>query len=164
MTQSLHEIHRREFDTHAQDRAGEHDRGMAAQMQEMEVVRQKVYELERQQVLIKHRYDEEIGRSRHEIEAREGPPSHVGVSGPAPHGGVNPPTPPAIGHGPSNSFGGMMTNPLGQGNPSLVPPPHPMPQTQGLQQNSYQGGYPQSHARSPVCVDEGGICTFVRRS
>ena len=164
MTQSLHEIHRRGFDTHAQDRAGEHDQDMAAQMQEMEVVRQKVYELERPQVLIKQRYDEEIGRLRHEIEAREGVPSHVGVSGLAPHGGVNPPSPPAIGHGPSNLFGGIMANPPDQGNPGLVPPPHPMPQTQGLQRNSYPGGYPQFHARSPACVDEGGICTFVRRS
>ena len=30
---------------------------VAAQMQEMELVRQKVYELERQQVLIKQRYN-----------------------------------------------------------------------------------------------------------
>ena len=93
-------------------------------------MRQKVYELERQQVLIKQRYDEEIGRLRHEIEARGGPPSHVAVSGLAPYGGVNPPAPPAIGHGPTNLFGGIMANP----------------------------------PRSPTCVDEGGICTFVRRS
>ena len=104
MTQSLHEIHRRGFDTHAQDRAGELDQDKAAQMQEMELVRQKVYELERQQVLIKQRYDEEIRRLRHEVEARGGPPSHVGVSILAPRGGVNPPAPPTIRHGPSNFF------------------------------------------------------------
>ena len=34
----------------------ESENTVAAQMQEMELVRQKVYELERQQVLIKQRY------------------------------------------------------------------------------------------------------------
>ncbi|KAF6223446.1 hypothetical protein HO133_000289 [Letharia lupina] len=146
---------RREFDVHAQDRAGEHDQNMAAQMQEMELVRQKVYELERNQMQIKQRYDEDIARLRHEIEARGGPPSHVGVSGLPPHGGVAQPAPPAIGHGPSNLFGGIMANPPGQGNPGLVPPsqdqqqqqgppPHQMPQPQqGLQSGPYQGNYPQ---------------------
>lgn len=148
---------RREFDVHAQDRAGEHDQSMAAQMQEMEMVRQKVYELERNQIAIKQRYDEDIARLRHEIEARGGPPSHVGVSGLPPHGGVSQPAPPAIGHGPSNLFGGIMANPPGQGNPGLVPPsqdqqqqqqqgppPHQMPQPQqGLQSGPYQGNYPQ---------------------
>ncbi|KAL6719582.1 general transcription repressor [Lecanora helva] len=163
---------RREFDAHAQDRAGEHDQNkseclVAAQMQEMELVRQKVYELERNQMQIKQRYEEDIARLRHEIEARGGPPSHVGVSGLPPHGGVSQPAPPAIGHGPSNLFGGIMANPPGQGNPGLVPPsqdqqqpqhqsqqpqqqqqqgppPHQMPQPQQtLQQGPYQGNYPQ---------------------
>ena len=104
------------------------------------------------------RYDEDIARLRHEIEARGGPPSHVGVSGLPPHGGVSQPAPPAIGHGPSNLFGGIMANPPGQGNPGLVPPsqdqqqqqqqqgppPHQMPQPQqGLQSGPYQGSYPQ---------------------
>lgn len=65
------------------------------------------------------------------------------------------PAPPAIGHGPSNLFGGIMANPPGQGNPGLVPPsqdqqqqqgppPHQMPQPQqGLQSGPYQGNYPQ---------------------
>ena len=154
---------------------------VAAQMQEMELVRQKVYELERNQIQIKQRYipcpdnlkvwpmlslfiryEEDIARLRHEIEARGGPPSHVGVSGLPPHGGVSQPAPPAIGHGPSNLFGGIMANPPGQGQPGLVPPsqdqpqqpqqpppppgppPHQMPQPpQGLQQGPYQGNYPQ---------------------
>ncbi|KAL2050771.1 hypothetical protein ABVK25_009009 [Lepraria finkii] len=146
---------RREFDAHSQERAGEHDQNMAAQMQEMELVRQKVYELERNQMQIKARYDEDIARLRHEIEARGGPPSHVGVSGLPPHTGLNQPAPPAIGHGPSNLFGGIMANPPGQGQPGLVPPsqeqqqqqgppPHQMPQPQqSLQQGPYQGNYPQ---------------------
>ena len=100
------------------------------------------------------RYDDEIARLHHELEARGGPPSHVGISGLPTHGGVSQPQPPAIGHGPSNLFGGIMANPPGQGNPGLVPPsqeqqqpqvppPHQMPQQPpGLQQPSYQG-YPQ---------------------
>ena len=147
-------------------------------MQEMELVRQKVYELERNQMQIKQRYalvpvaqvnlrslkfgiryDEDIARLRHEIEARGGPPSHVvGVGGLQPHGAVSQPAPPAIGHGPSNLFGGIMANPPGQGNPGLVPPsqdqqpqqqqqgppPHQMPQPQqSLQSGPYQASYPQ---------------------
>ena len=38
---------------------------VAAQMQEMELVRQKVYELERQQVLIKQRYSIDGLGTRH---------------------------------------------------------------------------------------------------
>lgn len=99
------------------------------------------------------RYDDEIARLHHELEARGGPQSHVGISGLPAHGGVSQPQPPAIGHGPSNLFGGIMANPPGQGNPGLVPPSqeqqpqapptHQMPQQPpGLQQPSYQG-YPQ---------------------
>jgi len=105
---------------------------------------------------VRPRYEEDIARLRHEIEARGGPPSHVGVSGLPPHGGISQPAPPAIGHGPSNLFGGIMANPPGQGNPGLVPPSqdqqqqqqgppqHQMPQPQqGQQQGPYQGNYPQ---------------------
>ena len=104
------------------------------------------------------RYEEEIARLRHEIEARGGPPSHVGLPT---HGG---PAPPVIGHGPNNLFGGIMANPPGQGNPGLAPlaqeqqpqqqhqpaqpppsgPSHPMSQpSQGIQQGPYQSSYGQ---------------------
>lgn len=146
---------------------------MATQLQEMEMVRQKVYNLEQTQIAIKqryfentayhsswrtllnasYRYDDEIARLRHELEVRGGQPSHVGISGLQTHAGVSQPQPPAIGHGPSNLFGGIMANPPGQGNPGLVPPsveqqqpqappPHQMPQPPpNLQQPPYQ--YPQ---------------------
>lgn len=110
------------------------------------------------------RYEEEIGRLRHEIEARGGPSSHVGVSGLPPHGGVAGPTPPAIGGGPGNLFGGIMSNPPGQGNPGLAPlsqdppppqqqgpPPHQMPQPpQGLQQGPQPGPYQGSYPPPPI--------------
>ncbi|MCJ1468453.1 general transcription repressor [Pseudocyphellaria aurata] len=152
LTELLDQV-RAEFESQ-QSRNGEYEQNMATQLQEMEMVRQKVYSLEQTQLAIKQRYEDDINRLRHEIEARGGPPSHVGISGLPPHGGVSQPQPPAIGHGPSNLFGGIMANPPGQGNPGLVPPsqdqqqpqapPHQMPQPPpGLQQPPYQG-YAQS--------------------
>ncbi|KAL8694513.1 MAG: hypothetical protein Q9218_000843 [Villophora microphyllina] len=128
---------------------------VASQVQEMELVRQKVYNLEQTQLQIKQRYEEDIARLRHELEARGGPPSHVSISGLPPHTGVPQPQPPAIGHGPSNLFGGIMANPPGQGAPGLVPPTqeqqqqqgppsHQMGASQGLQQGNF-GGYPPTH-------------------
>lgn len=115
-----------------------------------------------------YRYDDEIARLRHELEVRGGQPSHVGISGLQTHAGVSQPQPPAIGHGPSNLFGGIMANPPGQGNPGLVPPsveqqqpqappPHQMPQPPpNLQQPPYQ--YPQ-----PSNMNNGNL-SFLRRN
>ncbi|KAL8823012.1 MAG: hypothetical protein Q9191_006265 [Dirinaria sp. TL-2023a] len=126
LTELLDQV-RTEFDGE-RNKAAEYEQNLAAQMQEMEMVRQKVYTLEQNQVLMKQRYDDDIARLRHELEARGGPPSHVGVSGLPPHGGVSQSQPPAIGHGPSNLFGGIMANPPGQGNPGLVPLSQDQPQ------------------------------------
>ncbi|MCJ1227740.1 general transcription repressor [Toensbergia leucococca] len=139
---------RAEFDTQ-QSRTDDYEQRLTVQMQEMEMVRQKVYNLEQTQLAIKQRYDEDVARLRHELENRGGPPSHLGVSGLPPHAGPSQPPPPAIGHGPSNLFGGIMANPPGQGGPGLIPPsqdqqqqgppPHQMPQPQpGLQQAPFQ--------------------------
>ncbi|KAL9026631.1 MAG: hypothetical protein Q9196_004725, partial [Gyalolechia fulgens] len=164
LTELLDQV-RQEFDNQ-QSRAGEYEQNMAQQVQEMELVRQKVYNLEQNQNAIKQRsktgpqrYEEDIARLRHELEARGGPPSHVSINGLPPHAGVPQPQPPVIGHGPSNLFGGIMANPPGQGAPGLVPPTqeqqqqqqqqqvppaHQMGGSQGLQQGSF-GGYPQPH-------------------
>ena len=85
------------------------------------------------------RYEDDITRLRHELEARGGPPSHVSVSGLPPHGGPSQNQPPSIGHGPSNLFGGIMANPPGPGNPGLVP----------LSQEQQQQGPPQSQMPQP---------------
>ncbi|MCJ1472828.1 general transcription repressor [Lambiella insularis] len=125
---------------------------LSAQMQEMEMVRQKVYSLEQTQIAIKQRYDEEIARLRHELEARGGPPAHMGVLS---HSGAPHPQPPNIGNGQPTLFGGIMANPPGQGGPALAPPsqdqhqqgppqhqmPQPPPGPQQPQQNF--GGYQQ---------------------
>ncbi|KAL8720717.1 MAG: hypothetical protein Q9225_002451 [Loekoesia sp. 1 TL-2023] len=153
LTELLDQV-RQEFDNQ-QSRAGEYEQNMAQQVQEMELVRQKVYNLEQNQIAIKNRYEEDIARLRHELEARGGPPSHVSINGLPPHAGVPQPQPPAIGHGPSNLFGGIMANPPGQGAPGLVPPTqeqqqqqvppsHQMGASQGLQQGNF-GGYPPTH-------------------
>ncbi|KAL8847209.1 MAG: hypothetical protein Q9221_007735 [Calogaya cf. arnoldii] len=145
---------RQEFDSQ-QNRTGEYESNMAQQVSEMELVRQKVYNLEQNAIAIKQRYEEDVARLRHELEARGGPPSHVNISGLPPHAGISQPQPPAIGHGPSNLFGGIMANPPGQGAPGLVPPtqdqqqqqvptPHQMGASQALQQGAF-GGYPPSH-------------------
>ncbi|KAL8972848.1 MAG: hypothetical protein Q9183_000323 [Haloplaca sp. 2 TL-2023] len=121
---------------------------VTSQVQEMELVRQKVYNLEQTQLQIKQRYEEDIARLRHELEARGGPPSHVSISGLPPHAGPPQPQPPAIGHGPSNLFGGIMANPPGQGAPGLVPPTQEQQQQQ--QQQQQQG--PPSH---PMGASQG---------
>jgi glucose repression regulatory protein TUP1 len=71
---------------------------------------------------------------RHELESRGVQPvaSHVAV--PAQHGGPSQAPPPALGHGPSNLFGGIMANQGGSG-PGLAPPP---PQDQQPSQHTLQ--------------------------
>ncbi|KAL8710492.1 MAG: hypothetical protein Q9220_004924 [cf. Caloplaca sp. 1 TL-2023] len=154
LTELLDQV-RQEFDSQ-QSRTGEYEQNMTQQVQEMELVRQKVYNLEQNQIAIKQRYEEDVARLRHELEARGGPPSHVGMPGLPPHPGASQPQPPAIGHGPSNLFGGIMANPPGQGAPGLVPPTqdqpppqvppaHQMGTSQGMQQGNF-GNYPPAHA------------------
>ncbi|KAI9808521.1 MAG: transcriptional regulatory protein rco1 [Sarcosagium campestre] len=88
----------------------------------MEMVRQKVYQLEQTQLAIKQKYDDEIARLHRELDARGGA-ALPQVGGPPHNAATSQPQPPSIGHGPSNLFGGIMTNHGGQGGPGLVPPP-----------------------------------------
>jgi general transcriptional corepressor TUP1 len=102
----------------------------AQQIQEMELIRNKVYQLEQNQLKMKQDYEQEIRALRHELDLRGGAPpvqSHVG--GPLQHGGPNQP-PPSLGHGQGGLFSGIMAN-QGQGGPGLAPPPEqPPPQQQ----------------------------------
>ncbi|OQO04650.1 hypothetical protein B0A48_09572 [Cryoendolithus antarcticus] len=88
----------------------------SAQVQEMELVRGKIYQLEHTHNTMKARYEDEIARLKHELEQRGGP---VG-GGPS---GPSQPPPPAIGHGPANLFQGIMAGSAAQGGPGLAPPP-----------------------------------------
>ncbi len=127
---------------------------VGTQIQEMEMIRNKVYQLEQTQIKLKQDYDNEIRLLRHELELRGGPSASSHVGGPPQHAGPSQP-PPQLGHGPSNLFRGIMAN-QGQGGPGLAPPPehqpppqqHPLqppgpgPQPQGPLGGQQQGSFP----------------------
>ncbi|KAJ5985126.1 hypothetical protein N7522_012322 [Penicillium canescens] len=133
LTELLDQL-RQEFESQSRS-TGEFEHQLTGQLQEMEMIRQKVFQLEQAQVKIKQDYETEIRMLRHELESRgvQTIPSHIG--GPAAaHTAPSQAPPPALGHGPSNLFGGIMTNPPGSG-PGLAPPP---PQDQQPPQHALQ--------------------------
>jgi general transcriptional corepressor TUP1 len=117
-----------------QNRSSEqYESQVSQQIQEMELIRNKVYQLEQNQLKMKQDYEQEIRALRHELDIRGGAPpiqNHVGA--PLQHGGPSQP-PPSLGHGQGGLFSGIMAN-QGQGGPSLAPPPdQPPPQQHPLQ-------------------------------
>ncbi|KAJ9628547.1 general transcription repressor [Taxawa tesnikishii (nom. ined.)] len=106
-------------------RSTEYEHQLANQLQEMELVRSKIYQLEQTHLQMKQKYDEEIAHLRRELEARGGPSQQS-------HGGPSQPPPPAIGHGPANLFQGIMAGATAQGGPGLAPPPQEQQQPQGM--------------------------------
>ncbi|KAJ6092050.1 hypothetical protein N7467_004019 [Penicillium canescens] len=148
LTELLDQL-RQEFESQSRS-TGEFEHqyhAVTGQLQEMEMIRQKVFQLEQAQVKIKQDYETEIRMLRHELESRgvQTIPSHIG--GPAAtHTAPSQAPPPALGHGPSNLFGGIMTNPPGSG-PGLAPPPpqDQQPPQHALQQpaSAAQPGAPQ---------------------
>ncbi|KAH8821514.1 WD40-repeat-containing domain protein [Xylogone sp. PMI_703] len=127
---------RAEFDNQARA-SGEYEHNIAAQIQEMQLVREKVYQMEQTHIALKAKYDEEIQRLHRELEARGGAPRPAGIGGPPQHPGPSQ-APPSIGHGPRDLFGGIMAG--GQNGPGLAPPP---PQQQQDQQGPPQHQMPQ---------------------
>ncbi|KAI9772871.1 MAG: general transcription repressor [Geoglossum simile] len=134
LTELLDQV-RTEFENQVA-RTGEYEHQITTQMSEMELVRQKVYQLEQQQIQIKQKYDDEIARLHQELAKNhsvQSQPPHV--SGP-PHstGHSQGPQPPVIGHGNGGLFGGIMANGPNQGlappqeQPQQQQPPHQMPQ------------------------------------
>ncbi|KAK4501302.1 hypothetical protein PRZ48_007109 [Zasmidium cellare] len=124
---------RAEFEQQA-GRSTEHEHQLHAQIQEMELVRTKIYQLETTHVAMKNKYEEEIARLRHELEQRGGPSQ-------GPHAAPSQPPPPAIGHGPANLFQGIMAG--GAGGPGLAPPPPQDQQGQaGMPGHMAPGGGP----------------------
>ncbi|KAI9796819.1 MAG: general transcription repressor [Piccolia ochrophora] len=163
LTELLDQL-RAEFENQA-GRNGDYEHQIASQMNEMELVRQKVYQLEQAQIQIKQKYDDEIARLHRELDTRGGPPAPPQVGGPPHNAGPSQPPPPAIGHGPSNLFGGIMTNQGGQGGPGLAPPqqepqqppvPHHMPQPPASVQQAPQAQQaPFSGYQQPPAVNGG---------
>ncbi|KAJ5825501.1 general transcription repressor [Penicillium riverlandense] len=119
LTELLDQL-RQEFESQSRN-TGEFEHQLTGQLQEMEMIRQKVYQLEQAQIKMKQDYESEIRLLRHELESRgvQPIPSHMGAS--AQHTGPAQAPPPALGHGPSNLFGGIMANQGGSG-PGLAPP------------------------------------------
>ncbi|KAL2816381.1 WD40-repeat-containing domain protein [Aspergillus cavernicola] len=124
---------RQEFENQSRS-TGEFEHQLTGQLQEMEMIRQKVYQLEQGQMKMKQDYEAEIRMLRHELESRGVQTVASHVVGPAQHAGPSQAPPPALGHGPSNLFGGIMANQGGSG-PGLAPPP---PQDQQPPQHSLQ--------------------------
>ncbi|KAI5803132.1 WD40-repeat-containing domain protein [Geopyxis carbonaria] len=117
---------RSEFET-SQARNGEYEHKIQQQVQEMDVIRQTVFQLEAAHTAMKQKYEDEIQRLSRELEARGG--AHVQQH---PPNSAPPPAPPSIGHGPRDLFGGIMSG-GGQGGPGLAPP-----QQQDVQQPQHQ--------------------------
>lgn len=151
---------RAEFETQARA-SGEYENHVAAQIQEMNMVREKVYQMEQTHLALKQKYDEEIQRLHREIEARGGSARPAAIGGPPQHAGPSQ-APPSIGHGPSNLFGGIMAGQGGQSAGLAPPPPQqeqgppqhmPQPPPPGIQappqQPPFQGGYPQGPPGPP---------------
>lgn len=119
---------RAEFDN--RERSSEQVEGQVTQqINEMEIIRNKVYQLEQQQVKMKQEYDAEIRHLRHELEIRGAPHQQSHIGGPAQHGGG--PQPPSLGHGQGGLFSGIM------------PAPEQHPSGQHQLQGSLPGGQPQ---------------------
>src|ERR1700759_354877 len=111
---------RAEFDN--QSRSSEQvESQVTQQIQEMELIRNKVYQLEQNQLKMKQDYEAEIRMLRHELDVRGGQPVQPHLGGLPQHGGPAQP-PPSLGHGQGGLFSGIMAN-QGQGGPGLAPPP-----------------------------------------
>lgn len=96
-----------------------------AQVNEMQLVREKVYAMEQTHMTLKQKYEEEIAHLRRQLDQARGGAPQGALSGPPQHAG--PQQPPNIGIG-SNVFGAIMSGQGGQGGP--IPPPPPPPQEQ----------------------------------
>ena len=138
---------RQEFD--GQSRSSEHyENQVNGQIQEMEMIRSKIFQLEQAQIKMKNEYDAEVKTLRQELDnARAGGmPSHMGNQ--PQYGSASQPQPPALGHGPSNLFSGIMAN-SGQGGPGLAPPPSQDQQPPPQQQHPLQPPIPGPQQAGP---------------
>lgn len=116
---------RAEFESQLRQTEGfEHQ--VQSQVQEMQLIREKIYQMEQTQLTLKQKYEDEINMLRRQLEARGGPP---GPMNPAQHVGPPQPPPPQIGNPGNNTvIGAILSGQVGQG--GLAPPPHPQQQEQ----------------------------------
>ncbi|EHA24405.1 hypothetical protein ASPNIDRAFT_200428 [Aspergillus niger ATCC 1015] len=98
LTELLDQL-RQEFENQSRS-TGEFEHQLTGQLQEMEMIRQKVYQLEQAQLKMKQDYEAEIRVLRHELESRGVQPVSSHIAGPAQHAGPSQAPPPALGYGP----------------------------------------------------------------
>lgn len=116
---------RNEFDQQVRLNEG-YEQQIQQQVQEAQLIREKVYQLEQNHMNIKAKYEEEMVLLRRQLEAARGGAPQPAIPGPPQHGGPSAgPPPPSIGMG-NNLFSGIMTGQGGQGGL----PPQPTPQEQ----------------------------------
>ncbi|KAJ8611453.1 hypothetical protein MRB53_037972 [Persea americana] len=99
-----------------------------AQIAEMDMIRNKIFQLEQSHNAMKAKYEDEIQRLKYELEQRGGS-TQGGAVGPAQA------PPPSIGHGPANLFQGIMAGGA-QGGPQLAPPQQDQQAQPGLQMHA----------------------------
>ncbi|KAJ4292189.1 general transcription repressor [Collariella sp. IMI 366227] len=92
---------RAEYESHVrQTETYEHQ--IQAQVQEMQIIREKVYQMEQAQISLKQKYDEEVALLRRQLESRGGPPGPMNP--PPQHVGPPQPPPPQIGNPGNNTI------------------------------------------------------------
>ncbi|KAL9081580.1 MAG: hypothetical protein Q9159_007244 [Coniocarpon cinnabarinum] len=152
---------RLEWENEKRRNAGEveqHRDGMIRQqIHEMDIMRDKVAQLDLSYQQMKQEYEKKIEQLQRDLEMRGGPPHG------APHHPPQP-QPPSIGHGPRDLFGGIMQGGGGQGQSSLAPPPQEPQQPQGmpphLTQNSGLSTGPQPPGHQPYPYPGNGVNGF----
>ncbi|CAK7564112.1 MAG: proteinral transcription repressor [Sporothrix epigloea] len=120
---------RSEFES--QLRASEnYEHQIQAQVNEMQLIREKVYTMEQTHMSLKQKYEDEIAALRRQLGERGGP-SQGPMSGPPQHGG--PPQPPNLDMG-NNVFAAIIAGQGGQAGLAPPPPPQEQPPQHQMQQ------------------------------
>ncbi|KAL1959994.1 hypothetical protein VTO42DRAFT_662 [Malbranchea cinnamomea] len=135
--------------------SGEIEHQMTGQIQELEMIRQKVFQLEQAQLQMKQDYEAEIRKLRMELQNHGIPIPQSHIAGGPTHTGTTQGPPPTLGHGPGNAFG--IAN-QGGATPGLAPPPPPPQDQQQPSQHPLQ--QPAPGAPAPPQPQEGGYAGY----
>ncbi|KAK4215389.1 transcriptional repressor tup1 [Rhypophila decipiens] len=130
-----------EFDTQART-YGDYEHQLQTHTQEMQLIRERVYQMERTHLDLKAKYEEEISILRRQLESRGGPPGNMNP--PSQHGGPAQ-QPPSIGIG-TGAFAAIMA---GQGGQAGLAPPPPQQEQQLPQMPPAPPGLQGPHGPPP---------------
>ncbi|KAK0748823.1 WD40-repeat-containing domain protein [Apiosordaria backusii] len=109
---------RAEFESHQRQIEG-YEHQIQVQVQEMQMIREKVYQMEQQHINLKQKYEDEINLLRRQLESRGGGPPGP-MNPPLQHAGPSQQPPPQIGNmGGGGVFNGILS---GQGGQGAIPP------------------------------------------